>query len=256
MKSPHFFQPPAQQITSIGTFLSSACEKIAETIPKFKDLKSKREKKGDGTGDGGTTNGQDINQQQEQEIVRTDTNAEEEEEFRAQNFEGPGEQMVTQEQIESLASLIGADWIKLAQELEMPDDSIAALKKKQVPVQACNVVLTQWSESEGLTATVKRLRNILLKAELFNEDVSAVLNTASTGAVSGYASNASDSPRSIQEIRTGASPPPEREVEEVEPRPARISSSVSISKKRSSNADGNRAATPVMDERQSTASNA
>lgn len=180
-----------------------------------------------------------MNHQQEQEIVRTDANAEEEAEFRAQNlegekhdwdwavrrvstlplFSGPGEQTVTPEQIESLSTLIGADWTKLAQEIEMADDSIAALKKKQVPSHACSVVLRQWCDSEGSMALVKRLRNILLKAELFNEDVSAVLSTAAGVSSSGHGSQATSSSRPVPILgnRTVAPLQPDRdEPEETE----------------------------------------
>ncbi len=38
------------------------------------------------------------------------------------------------------------------------------------------MLLDQWTEQEGPGASTRKLRNLLLEAELFNEDVAAVLS--------------------------------------------------------------------------------
>uniref|UniRef100_A0A915L513 Death domain-containing protein n=1 Tax=Romanomermis culicivorax TaxID=13658 RepID=A0A915L513_ROMCU len=70
--------------------------------------------------------------------------------------------------VEKLSKLIKNGWIKLAETLELYNsrENLSTLKKDD-PVEVCSLILTTWTEKEGKRATVKKMRNILLTADLF-----------------------------------------------------------------------------------------
>ncbi|VDP47294.1 unnamed protein product [Soboliphyme baturini] len=81
---------------------------------------------------------------------------------------------LTDEQISQLSNLIGDGWIKLANYLDMPyaAGSQPGLLSAQ---EACSTILSLWCDLNKTKDRVRLLRNALLEAELFNEEVAAVL---------------------------------------------------------------------------------
>uniref|UniRef100_A0AAY4CQI1 Death domain-containing protein n=1 Tax=Denticeps clupeoides TaxID=299321 RepID=A0AAY4CQI1_9TELE len=133
-RSPHFFQPTNQQFKSLADYLESMVIKLAKELPK--DIPSEEIKTGE---EDDEDNGDNL---------LKETN------------DSPGIQSksVSNEQMDEIASKLGAQWKTLAEQLELKTTEMRDIEadSEDVEVQA-KMMLVAWQDREGNQATMENL---------------------------------------------------------------------------------------------------
>ncbi|CAL9688543.1 unnamed protein product [Knipowitschia caucasica] len=136
-RSPHFFQPTNQKYKSLGDYLDSMVSKLAKELPK--DIPSEEIKTGEEDDD---DNGDNLLKE---------------------SNDSPGEQglqnkLVSNAQMDDMASKLGAQWKTLASQLEMKASELREIEadSEDVEMQA-KLLLVAWQDREGPQATVENL---------------------------------------------------------------------------------------------------
>lgn len=133
-RSPHFFQPTNQKFKSLADYLDSMVSKLAKELPK--DIPSEEIKTGEEDDDDNGDN------------LLKDSN------------DSPSIQtkLVTNQQMDDIASKLGAQWKTLASHLDMNASELREIEtdSEDVDMQA-KLLLVAWQDREGTQATVESL---------------------------------------------------------------------------------------------------
>ncbi|XP_028282624.1 THO complex subunit 1 isoform X2 [Parambassis ranga] len=137
-RSPHFFQPTNQKFKSLADYLDSMVSKLAKELPK--DIPSEEIKTGEEDDDDNGDN------------LLKDSN------------DSPSIQskLVTNQQMDDIATKLGAQWKTLAPFLEMKAVELREIEtdSEDVEMQA-KLLLVAWQDREGTQATVESLATAL-----------------------------------------------------------------------------------------------
>ncbi|XP_051555581.1 THO complex subunit 1-like [Myxocyprinus asiaticus] len=143
-RSPHFFQPTNQQFKSLADYLENMVIKLAKELPK--DLPSEEIK----TGEEDDENGDNLLKE---------------------SNDSPSIQskMVTNSQMDDIATKLKAQWKTLADHLEMSEKEIRVIESdsEDVELQA-KMLLVAWQDREGSQATMDSLVTALNAAGFSN----------------------------------------------------------------------------------------
>uniref|UniRef100_A0A3B3ZZP3 Death domain-containing protein n=1 Tax=Periophthalmus magnuspinnatus TaxID=409849 RepID=A0A3B3ZZP3_9GOBI len=135
--SPHFFQPTNQKYKSLADYLDSMVSKLAKELPK--DIPSEEIKTGEEDDD---DNGDNLLKESND----------------SPSVQGIQNKLVTNQQMDEMASKLGAQWKTLASQLEMKASELREIEadSEDVEMQA-KLLLVAWQDREGAQATVESL---------------------------------------------------------------------------------------------------
>ncbi|KAK7945382.1 hypothetical protein WMY93_001110 [Mugilogobius chulae] len=133
--SPHFFQPTNQKYKSLADYLDSMVSKLAKELPK--DIPSEEIKTGEEDDD---DNGDNLLKESND----------------SPSVQGIQNKLVTNQQMDEMASKLGAQWKTLASQLEMKASELREIEadSEDVEMQA-KLLLVAWQDREGTQATVE-----------------------------------------------------------------------------------------------------
>ncbi|XP_030631231.1 THO complex subunit 1 [Chanos chanos] len=144
-RSPHFFQPTNQQFKSLADYLENMVIKLAKELPK--DIPSEEIKTGEEDDD---ENGDNLLKE---------------------SNDSPGIQNkpLTNDQMDEIASKLGAHWKTLAGQLEMKAVDMRELEMDSEDDEVrAKMLLVRWQDREGNQATMENLLTALNAANLTN----------------------------------------------------------------------------------------
>lgn len=160
-RSPHFFSNTNQPAIPLPQYLDIMLKKIAQEIPQANNAEEMKT---------GVEEEEEIKEaQDEDELKQNGENGKDEEEGMTETL--------TKETLNLLSNKLGAEWKKLATELNFPEDDISYFESETSDeVQRALKMLTIWQENEGDRATAGTLR-ISLKEVGLNDVIEAVFGS-------------------------------------------------------------------------------
>jgi len=157
MYSPHFYTVnTSAQYLKIPEFLNDMVEKVAQDYPdRFGKEKAKVEV-------------DDVNIQESQETTIEEEDIEEPVEMVAVT-------KVSRDVLNKLAKTLQRDWQKLQSYMQSIDPDFPIVTDEDDPSMCCFIVLETWVNRHERSATTENMVRVLEEADLYGEDVAAIL---------------------------------------------------------------------------------